>query len=160
MQTSASITNSTVSTRSLADRPKRMRGGAAAAAGGSISWRVSSNLPSSPAQPLDDAPHRRVCGSGREKGHCGAFVDLPEGRIRGHHLGHGANIEALTDGERPRRNQLAGVRPHDGGAKYAAARARHDLDVTVRHPFGLGPVILAVWPAHHANSISLIACLL
>jgi hypothetical protein len=90
----------------------------------------------------------------------GAFVDLAEGRIRDHHLGHGAHIEALADGERPRRDQLAGMCPRNGGAKYVAARVGHDLDVTNGRPFGLGPVILAIWPAHDANSISLIPRLL
>src|SRR5713101_7941951 len=103
MQTSASITNSTVSTKSLAERPKRMRGdGDGAPADGSISSRVGSNLP----YPLRSHwMMRRTVG-------------------------------------------------------FADARGGDAVGVTNGHPFGLGTVILAIWPAHHANSISLILCLL
>src|SRR5215475_14264841 len=129
MQTSASMTNSRVSISSLADKPKRMRGcEAAVMAGGSILSRVDANLVLSPAKPSDDASHRRVCRRRGEERHRGAFIDLTEGRIGRHHLGHGADIEALVDGERPRRNQFSGVRPHDGSAEYAASSGGHHLD--------------------------------
>src|SRR5262252_1191439 len=153
MLTSASITNSTVNASSLTERPKRIRGDAVATAGRLISSKVAATL--SPADPSHDTPDCRVCGNRRKKQHRGTFVDLAQGRVGHHHLGHGADVEAFLDRQRPWRDQLAGVRPHDGSAEYTAARAGHHLDVTAGRPLGLGSVVFAIWPTHYAESMSL-----
>src|SRR5262249_16780320 len=110
----------------------------------------------SSAEPSNDAPHGRVCCSRCKKHHRGAFVGLTEGRIGRHHLCHGADIETLIDGKRPRSDQLTGIRSDDSRAEYPASHTGHYLDVTFGHPLGLGPIVFVIRRTHHANPISLL----
>src|SRR5580704_19144834 len=81
------------------------------------------------AQPGYDAPHKRARQTAGEIGDGGALADFGESRIRHHHTGEGPDVEALGDRQRPGRDQLARVRPDDGGAENPSVGGRDDLDV-------------------------------
>src|SRR5215813_9063428 len=119
MSTSASITNTTVRTRSLPERPKcsRRRGCAFSAAG---SWLVvMARAPAcasyEAAQEPNDAPQRRARQIGAEVADRRTFSGFAQSRIRHNQFGKRANLQPLLDGESPWRDELAGVRPDDGG---------------------------------------------
>ena len=51
--------------------------------------------------------------------------------------------------------QLTGLRAHDGDAENGAFLVHHHLDVTLRRPLGLRPVVVVIRPAHDADVAAL-----
>src|ERR1700680_4390594 len=92
MSTSAIITNRTVSTRSLPDRPNR---GALArsAAGEAVLSAIAVPCLPEPPQQDDHALHKTAGQNGGEIGHGGAFSNFRERGVRYDHAGEGANVE-------------------------------------------------------------------
>ena len=63
-------------------------------------------------------------------------------------------LQLLRDREGPHLDELARLRPHDGGAEDATTLGRHDLDVADGLALGLGPIVLVIGPAQHVNLAS------
>src|SRR5690348_2732837 len=161
MSTSASITNMSVSTSSLPERPKKGRArsvAGAAGAGSFMSWvpprGIREKRSSEPAQRCYDALHKRFRQTPGEEADCGTFADFRECRVRHHHFGEGPDVQPLGDRQGPRHDQLARVGSDDGRAEDPPALAGDDLDVPARLPFGLGTVVLVIGPAQNPDAPS------
>src|SRR5262245_62753435 len=110
MSTSASITNTTVRTRSLPERPKcsrRRRGCASSAAAGS--WLVVMALApacasSEAAQEVNDAPQRSARQIWAEVADGATLSDFAPCRVGSNHLGKRAEVQLLLGGPTTRRD--------------------------------------------------------
>src|SRR2546430_7556107 len=175
MSTSASITNNTVSMRSLPERPSRKRRApsfASAAAesgeedGSAMSLpkckTLSCRYPPKPrekssteaAQQNYDALHQSIGRSRQEIVQRRALANLCARRVRQYHTGKCSDVEVLADRQAPGADKLARLRPHNGGAQDSASSRGNHLDVPARLSLGLGAVIFPIGPAQHLNGIA------
>src|SRR5262249_40805652 len=134
-----------VSTRSLPERPKRGVRPAATSVAVSLFIGADSVMRrglSETTQERYDAPQRRPGQTGGEVADGRPFSDFRQGRIGQDQLADGPDIEALLNGERPRGDELAGMRSHDGGAENDPFVRGDHLDVSARVTLRLGPVVV------------------
>ena len=79
------------------------------------------------------------------------LADFAECRVGRDPLGHGGDLEALRNRQRPDLDELAGVLADDAGAENAALLVGDDLDEPFGRPLGLGAVVLMVRPAKNID---------
>src|SRR5690348_12627474 len=133
--------NSSVRPRSLPDRPRRGgRAGAASVEAGSLAMGLGSIMPapsSEATQQVNDASQRRPRQTRRKIADGGAFSGFRQSRIGHNELADRADVQPLLDGERPRRDQLAGMGPDDGDPENVTAPGGDHLHVATRLALGL-----------------------